>query len=429
MKCPYCGSGFRIQDVIEKNDEEVITGCIKCECSEFPVVEGILNLKTRPLNKLVVSLIKERRISEAVIHCFGWEDFENLHRSYVPFRFIRGIHWAIGRFLFDLGYAELIREHGKVYSNYSDKSLPFCDVLGKSPSDMYLKSRFSSDEFWSIYPFIPLFKSKKSRILDLGCGAGHSSFVFSQYVEPQQHWCADLTFRRLYLAKKYFVKNAEFVCLDANFPLPFKDGVFDTIMMLDAFHYVNSRACLAREMERALLPGGLILLPHLNNSLANFRTRGYPLTPQTYTDLFNSEQLELKLMPERRILENFLFSNKLDLVEKYSADELNSSPAIILMATSDKSLFKVYDKVNRDFLSVKNNLVINPLYKMKLEDDSILLVPSYEDYYLNEMHTPEKYKIGKELVSGRKVHISDLEKAEDLMKRFVIINVPENYLK
>jgi hypothetical protein len=99
------------------------------------------------------------------------------------------------------------------------------------------------------------------------------------------------------------------------------------------------------------------------------------------------------------------------------------------MATSDKSLFKVYDKVNRDFLSVKNNLVINPLYKMKLEDDSILLVPSYEDYYLNEMHTPEKYKIGKELVSGRKVHISDLEKAEDLMKRFVIINVPENYLK
>jgi hypothetical protein len=129
------------------------------------------------------------------------------------------------------------------------------------------------------------------------------------------------------------------------------------------------------------------------------------------------------------------------LTAKYSEDELNSSNAMILMATSDKSLFKVYDKVNRDFLSVKNNLVINPIYEMKSTDDSILLVRSsqyaraqflYEDYYpLTKKYIPEKYEIGKEFVSviGRKVHISDLEKAEDLMKRFIIINVPENYLK
>ena len=432
MKCPFCGSDFRIQDVIEKNEEEMITGCVKCECSEFPVVEGILILKASSLNKRIVRLIKERRIYEAIIHCFGWDYFEKLFESYVPLRLPKKIQWALGRSLFSLGYAELIREHGKIYRAYSDKSLPFHDVLGNT----YLRNRFSCETFWSIYPFIPLLKRKKSRILDLGCGAGHSSFVISKYVEPQQHCCADLSYQRLYLAKKYFAQNAEFVCLNANSPLPFKDKIFDTIMMLDSFHYVYGRACLAREMERALLPGGLILLPHLHNSLAHIRTGGYPLTPQTYTNLFDSDQLEVKVMPEIRILKDFLYKNKLDLVEKYSEEELNFSIALTLLATSDKSLFKVYDRVNRDFLSVKNNLVINPIYEMKQDNDSVLLVRSsrkylllYEDCYpLTEKYLPEKYEISKELVSGRKVHISDLEKAEDMMKRFVAINVPEDYL-
>ena len=344
---------------------------------------------------------------------------------------------ALGRLLFGLGYAELIRLHGKIYRDYSDKSLPFYDVLGKSSYDMYLRNRFSSESLWSIYPLIPLLKRKKSRILDLGCGAGHSSFVISKYVEPQLLCCADSIYRNLFLARKYFVQSAEFVCLDANSPLPFKDRIFSTIMMSDAFHYVYGRAYLAREMECALIQGGLILLPHLHNSLAYNRSAGYPLTPQAYTNLFDSDHLEVKVMPERRIVENFLFSNKLDLVEKYSEDKLNSANAMMLMATSGSSLFKVYDRVNRDFLSVKNNLVINPLYEMKPKDDSIVLVRSshkfsllFGDYYpLTEKYIPEKYEISKEFVSGRKAHISDLEKAEDLMKRFVIINVPENYLK
>jgi SAM-dependent methyltransferase len=442
MKCPYCGSGFRIQDVIEEKEDDLIFGCVRCECSEFPIVEGILILKAGPMNRLIVRFIKERRTCEASIHCFGWDDFESLYKSYISFRFSKKIQEALRRFLFVLGRAELFREHGKNYRDYSAESLSFYDVLGKSSFDMYLRNRFSTFSFWSIYPFIPLLKRKKSKILDLGCGAGHGAFVVSKYVEPQLHCCSDTSYRLLYLARKYFVQRAEFVCFDANSPLPFKDQLFDTIMMSDAFHYVYGRAYLAREMERTLLPGGLILLQHLHNSLTqNPATGGYPLTHKTYAHLFDSDKFELNVMPEKRIVESYLFGNKLDLTAKYSEDELNSTNAMILMATSDKSLFKVYDKVNRDFLSVKNNLVINPIYEMKSTDDSILLVRSsqyaraqflYEDYYpLTKKYIPEKYEIRKEFVSvsGRKVHISDLEKAEDLMKRFIIINVPENYLK
>ena len=124
--------GLLIQGITEKNDEEVINGCIKCECSEFPVIEGILNLKIGPLNRIVVRLIKERRISEALILCFGWEDFENLHRSYTPFRSLGRIHWLGGlRLCFTLN-------NSKQKEKISTSSLVGTAILGKSPSDIYL---------------------------------------------------------------------------------------------------------------------------------------------------------------------------------------------------------------------------------------------------------------------------------------------------
>ncbi len=437
IKCPYCGSEFKFQVVVDKNGEDVIFGCINCECSEFPIVEGILILKAGPLSKHVVKLVKERKTREAAIHCFGWEDFQNLYASYVPFRFSYKVQSALGRVLSFSGYHELFRENSKVYKNYSDKSLPFCDVLGKGEFDVYLRNRFSTFSFWSNYAFLPLLKTKRGRILDLSCGAGHGSFVVSKYVETDVHCCADSCFRLLFLARKYFAQKAEFVCLDANNPLPFKARTFDTILMSDAFHYVYARASLAREMERAIRPGGLILLTHLHNSLADNGAAGYPLTPKAYAALFSCE-IAPKIMPEKAVVESFLIQNKLDLQELYSDDELNSSNAIILMATSDPSLFKLYDRADLDFLSLKNHLVINPLYEIHEKNDSVLLVRSpaydgssfFEDYYpFTKEYLPAECEIGKQFVRGRKVNLAGFERADELMKRFVAINVPENYLQ
>jgi SAM-dependent methyltransferase len=433
MKCPYCGSDFEIEDVIEQKDDELIAGCVKCACSEFPILEGILILKGGPLSRHIVSLIKGGRVEEATIRCLGWDDYQKIYESYVPFPFSKKIQFALVRILFGLEYLEVNRTYRELYIRYHDNSLPFYRVLGKSLSEIWIKNRFSSEVLWSLYPFIPLLKRKKTRILELGCGMGHGSFVVSKHIGPQQQCCADLLFKRLYLARKYFVQGAEFVCLDANYPLPFKDRIFDSILMSDAFHYVYCRASLAREMERALLPGGLILLMHLHNSLVEHESSSYSLTPEKYALLFGVGQLEVKVMPERKIIENFLLVNELDLVENCSKTELDSANAIILLATSDKSLLRVYDEVNRDFLSAKSNLIINTFYEMKEKGDLILLERSFQyslgdSYSLTEMYLPKKYEISKEFVSGRHVHISDLEKVEDLMKKFVIINVPENYI-
>ncbi len=227
----------------------------------------------------------------------------------------------------------------------------------------------------------------------------------------------------------------------AKYPLPFKDGIFDSVFTLDAVHYVNSRAQLASEMERILVSQGLLLLLHLHNSLTYNRGAGMPLSPSSWANLFH--QIPVKALPERKLIEDFILGNKLDLAGEYTGAELNSSNAICLLGTRDGSLLKVYDEVKGDFLSNKNNLIINPIYRINREEGKLILrrqFPSQsfrKEYPLSEKYLPERYIINGELpkiIKGRTLSIAsndlsqkDLHHIEDLMMKFIVINVPEKY--
>ena len=98
-----------------------------------------------------------------------------------------------------------------------------------------------------------------------------------------------------------------------------------------------------------------------------------------------------------------------------------------------------FDELWEDILEikVKENLIINSIYKMKEEGDKILLERVFPseffrmEYPLTEKYLPEKCEINKKFVKGRSVRISgsDEIEIEDLMRKFVVINVPEKYMK
>ncbi len=286
MKCPYCGTDFEVHETYEEKDREIINGCIKCECSEYPILRGILNLKINPLSKYSLELLKKGKIKEAVMLLLG----PNVEGIWTISDFLRSKHLG-GQFFSNilLILVAMWAEHDT--KKYFKDDLSFCDLLGKNSYQVYLKHRFSSETLWPVYPFIPLLKENKERILDLGCGRGHASFIISTYVKPEGLVCADHTFKSLYLTKKYFATNAQFICLDANYPLPFKDDCFDSVFMLDALHYIKTRAQLANELKRVLYPQGLILLLHLHNSLTYNIGAGYPLTPRAWINLFRGGAL------------------------------------------------------------------------------------------------------------------------------------------
>ena len=54
LHCPYCGSRFEIEKVLEGGGEELNTGVVACECNKFPVLEGILRLINDELSEPII---------------------------------------------------------------------------------------------------------------------------------------------------------------------------------------------------------------------------------------------------------------------------------------------------------------------------------------------------------------------------------------
>ena len=434
VKCPYCDSYLETEYILDEKDDELINGLVKCECSHFPILKGILILTEGYSKYRIVELVREGRNEEAIMRCLWPENFGNI----TSFRQLSlpaflGLPWTIGTFLSRIAKKRISR---KLYRQYSNRSVSFFDLMGNSPSDEYFKHRFSTDSFWSIYPFIPILKKKNERILDLNCGVGHGSFVLSDYGEPRQLVSLDKEFRHLYLAKKYFSSDSQFICHDSNFPLPFENGIFSSIVISDALHYVRSRNALVREMNRILSAKSLLLLLHVHNALTFNLGAGFPLSPNSCIDILRRNlggaQIAIKAMPEKKVIHDFLLKNKLDLMAKYSEDELNSSNALVFFATHDRSLITAYSNIDREFLKIKDNLIINPLYRIKEEADKILLKcpdPALPfDYFpFSEKYLVRKYAIDKRYAKGRLISGSNPQVAT-LMRKFIAINVPKGYM-
>ena len=424
IRCPYCGTDFKIGEIYSENEEEIINGYIKCECNEYPILEGILILKNTPTKKHIINYLKKKAITKAIALSFG-PGINDICRA-IDIIEPNPCGKIFKKSL--LGFVNYFSK--KRYGRYSNKNLSFCDVLGSGPSDAYFKHRFSTQTFWLTYPFIPLLRKKQKRILDVCCGAGHVSFVISKYVNPDELICVDGDFKSLYLAKKYF-SNAEFINIDANYQLPFKDGTFSSILMPDAFQYIDARVLLAKEFERVLSKEGMLLLLHLHNALAKNVAAGKPLSPSTWMGLFDN--IKVTALPEKKLIEDFILRDLLDLSKSYSEKELNVSDISIIGGVD----LDCFDGIWKDIFNIKENLIINPIYKMKEEGDKILLEREFpsemfrKEYPLTEKYLPEGCEIDKRFVDGRSVCVSDSDEIEieDLMRKFVVINVPEKYIK
>lgn len=104
-------------------------------------------------------------------------------------------------------------------------------------------------------------RSGRERVLDLGCGAGHTALAFAE--RTQEVVAFDLTEAMLEqaaaLARERGLANLRLEQGDVS-ALPFGDGAFDVVTSrLSAHHYTDPGAAL-REAARVLAPGGLFLL-------------------------------------------------------------------------------------------------------------------------------------------------------------------------
>lgn len=416
LQCPYCQEDFIPGEVCRQEGGEVLYGDVKCACGRHPVVGGILSLRRGFAERKALQLMDRDKPEDALALLLA----------------------PGGGYLSRLGLSLGLALSRSSTGQYVKEGLSLCEVLGNSSYDVYLKHRFSAESLWSLCALLPLLQERKGAFLDLCCGVGHSSFLLSRYVQPRELVSADGAFHRLHLARKFMAPSAHFLCLNANQPLPFKKAAFNVAMVLDALHYLRSPARVVRELEGLLLPDGLLLLLHLHNSLQFNRAPGKPLPPASWSRML--ERFSFRALPERRLVENFLFRDELDLSGEHTEEELDSSPAIDLVSGGGEGDFRLYPEASRGYFAKREKLVVNPAYEIKQEGESLLLKRVFpqgafqREFPLASSHLPESYRTERGLlkeVGGREVSQEFIQAqgkaVQEMMGRFILLNVPQGY--
>ena len=429
LHCPHCGSTFHIDQIVEKNKEDIIHAIISCECRKYPILEGILVMQTSENVQKVIEKVEKGSVAGAFKLLVQSEIIEtkitapmSLRRVAAFFKIWLYLSKKYRGSLRKLKYLEGINEAS------------FCEMIEKLLSGNlrdYFIHRFSFQSFWNIYPLIPLIKETGTPILDFGCGYGHGSFILSQLFPPKNIFCMEKSYLKLFLTKNYFA-DTERICLDKISLLPFNDNFFSTIFSMDAFHIILSKLFLAKEFQRVLKTNGVLLLTHLPNA---YGYNPFPLSPAAYRELF--DVLKTNLIPEEHLVKK-LYENTLDLTKQYPKELVNSSDANTLIGSRKNDIFKRYSNVKDEFLMLKSNLKLNPIYQLKEKNGKVILIRKLLDRYKRESPLPDKIlpqelEIDKEILHivkkrGTGATQEEIKEIYELMKKFVLINVPPNYI-
>ncbi len=315
------------------------------------------------------------------------------------------------------------------------------DLLGWGTWGDYLKQRFSCSSFWDLYPFIPIVKGKNEMVFDFLCGAGHGSYVISRNAKPKIHVCADMDYTLLFIAKKYFAPEAQFLCIDANDPLPLKDDIFSSIIMLDSTHYVSNRGVVGSECQRTVKDDGSLVWLHLHNALSENTSSGFPLSPSQWSNLMG--HMGTTILPEDRVINQYMEEKKLDLKANYSESEINSSGALCIVGTKDEGIIRAYDNIEYPSLESVGTAMINPIYEFNSQGSGIRLTRTdvnkiyRTEYPLTFKYLPPSYSIqgnlsryfqGRYLKPTGSLTSDDKRKLDEMLKKFLIIQAPEKYL-
>lgn len=393
LRCPHCGGELRIADepapVADK--EELNSAILACHCNAYPVVAGIPYVRTNARAKEAMGALEESRGEDAIRALLGRDERVALKRE---------------------GGATTF---GKALEEYAP------DAEGT-----YLFYRFSDPGYLSSESLVHGLANEMpgllTRVLDVGGGAGHLAWSVERRGWTELFTIADISFRKLWLAREFVARNAEAVCCDANWPLPFERDSFTLVHNSDSFHYVWNRRLLAEEMMRTAGSLGTVLLSHLHNATTWNGAEGMPLPPNGYLRLFAAR--EARVHPQRAIVQAYLNGESVDLDVRRPDHSLLGENALVLVATSSKPPAVVPSR-----WEPYRDLAVNPLYTRN-EQGWQLEFPFavyLEESSLWMEYLPQSFSADLDEVAARR-HGAAGEELRSLADRLALLPLPEDYV-
>src|SRR3989338_2209587 len=105
-----------------------------------------------------------------------------------------------------------------------------------------------------------------TRMLEVGCGEGDNLTTLRRLGVQLDYVGFDYFAEKVRFCRDVHAGEKAFLMGDARRSFPFRDGVFDLILVRDILHHVEaqSRATLVQESFRVLRPGGCLLVIEAN---------------------------------------------------------------------------------------------------------------------------------------------------------------------
>lgn len=451
LRCPYCGDKFKYKfygaDRFNNGYGLFVSGC-----GEFPVIADIPILKLGRIGnhgETVVELINkikggeyEQTLMSMIVpkpmpqnHTPDFlKSFKDKKFLNVPNKIINRIRtsrWkkdaidrAINRFT-EISYSPSVEEMLRYYfmENGNDRKSTF----------EYFFYRYGKPLHVTAIGILPIIHNISKPIVEIGCGFGHLTREISKRINNSLVVGVDKAFYALYVAKKMMATEAEFICFDVNYSIPFEDGTFYAAIVIDGIHYIDQKFNTLCEMKRIISDDGVIMLISSRNVNVRYKYGGFPLTPEGYKTLIGN--MPHRIMADRDVVISYLEDKGADLKNQKSLKELKDEPLLSIVASNDETKFKSYDLFGR-YSYVNKKLSLNPMYR-PIETDNknqVLLqrtIPlKYNEYdsFDGSIYLPEKVYVDKEYF--HKVNNEDSYRVKSkLIDRFVYLDLPDKYCK
>ncbi len=437
LHCPYCASSLAIEQVIESWANHIEHGIVRCGCYRYPIIDGILILKQQSgpadTHDARVAHLMASKIDEARYRAMHVD--APLASS--PGRWHRALQHAAAR---GIPFASALTrlQSGRANRAGPGRDSTFAELLEMLRPGLYaryLYHRYANNSFLaSVAPLCLLGDlNAGQRVLELTCGIGHSAFLMHVLFPQLQLVVTDHDYVNLWIARRYFVPDAQLVCLDAEAPLPFADHFFDAVFCLDGFHYLRSKVALTRELDRVTEHAALWLFPHLHNAHAENFNPGIPLSPDQYGRCF--AQVPHWIYSENLLLSDFYKEGILFLDRVPTADEAARAQNLTLIGTHRPDFWHARADLAQRLSSHPEHLLVNPIYSIQLGDPVTRLTLSWPNTRLqDECREIEDYLPKScELDSGllKRLHAGNLNAEDsavvhDLVRKFILVNLPHN---
>lgn len=443
--CPDCRGRFEFTPSRNGNGQHARYGILRCGCFRYPVVDGVpiltkghvglLSFSTGeteskgPSVEEVTQLVSEGYGFEALIRCLTFTP------RFMRLEQLRG--WGVVRALL----RQWVERRARMMLKKDQRQLSaedwfeffFGALTATRPRRAlltYYRNRFTLPRALAALSLLRLLPSSDRPVLDLACGFGPFGHYLTNRRDPAAVVGVDFNFYLVWGQKNWIAPRGTFVCADASDRLPFVDDAFSALLCSDAFVYFRNRPQVLAELNRCA-PGKPIILTRVSNKTASPKD-GDALSPEEYMDLLASGGpsafSEYALVRHYLARRNPLASVPTDVGDLHWDKWLT-------FVLNGQSLQDTAIHLEDEWPHEVGELAFNPIFEPEIRPNrkqrlSFQFPDIWFAYQNGDMYGyhGDRVECSPDVVLRARGNRADAE-VRDLIERFILIGLPERYLK